>query len=626
MCGITGFHGKGTRSHLEAMTDALAHRGPDANGYYVSENQQVYLGHRRLSIIDLTFGAQPMWDRDQSICIVFNGEIYNHQDLRRELETKGHVFQTSHSDTEVLIYGYKEWGKDLPLKLNGMFAFCIWDVKAQIYFMARDRFGEKPLYWSQQKDLFLFASELTALTKHALYERDLNPLAIYKYFAHGYIPSPNSLYKNTYKLKAGHSLTYHLQSQKADIECYWKFRIEPMDNPPSLEEAAEDVKSLLVSSVKARMISNVPLGVFLSGGIDSSAIAACASLDLSPYELSTFSIGFEEKSYDESVYARQVAEALKTKHHEKILDMSTAHRLIPEILSRLDEPFGDPSIIPTYMLSKFTREQVTVALSGDGGDELFAGYDPFAALAPAQFLTSLTTQSMRKGMVSLAQLLPVSKKNMSFDFKVKRGLGGLLYPQDLWNPVWLSPIEAVDFQAVLSTADDFMHEKLEMESLYSEALSLFREDPKKSVIDKSMEFYTVFYLGDGILTKSDRASMMNSLETRAPFLDNHLVDYVRKLPSHYKYDKGQRKILLKKAVEGLIPDFVLHRKKKGFGIPLQEWLGSLDLPKDEINMLDGFSTLVNHFIKEQKDGKANRRLFLWCWLVFWYQYCQPSKT
>lgn len=304
MCGIAGFIGRGDQDDLQRMTDAVTHRGPDGEGFHVDGERGVYLGHRRLAIIDIKDGAQPMWDADESVCVVFNGEIYNHLELRRELEAKGHRFATDHSDTEVLVHGWKEWGEDLPLKLNGMFGFAVWDKTQKSVFLARDRFGEKPLYWARQDDTFLFASELSAITAHSGFRADFDPLSLKKYFAHGFLPAPNAIYKDTHKLPAGHSLRFDLSSGQVTSKPYWRFRIEPQDNPPSLDEAAEQLRALLLQSVERRLMSDVPLGVFLSGGVDSSLAAAGACRYRNPGDVQTFAIGFTQKSYDESSHAR----------------------------------------------------------------------------------------------------------------------------------------------------------------------------------------------------------------------------------------------------------------------------------------------------------------------------------
>jgi len=387
MCGIAGFvapGGTGDRQALQRMTRGLAHRGPDAVGYFVDQVSAVHLGHRRLSIVDLADGAQPMSTADKEVTIVFNGEIYNHADLRAELQSKGHRFQTDHSDTEVLLNGYREWGEDLLERLNGMFAFAIYDSRRQKLFLARDRFGKKPLYWFQRDGVFGFASELTSLLHHPAAPRNESVAAIKKYFAYGYIPAPLSAIEGIHKLPGGWYGSLDIKSGTWTPRKWWEFRVEPAGEevtPARCDAWAEQLMEILDRAVKRRLMSDVPLGVFLSGGIDSSAVAALAARHLPAGRLRTFSIGFTDPSFDELPYAREAAAHIGCTHESELLDLSRAKDLLPSVLSRLDEPMGDSSILPTWLLCGFTRRHVTVALGGDGGDELFAGYDPFKALS-----------------------------------------------------------------------------------------------------------------------------------------------------------------------------------------------------------------------------------------------------
>ncbi|HYR57294.1 MAG TPA: asparagine synthase (glutamine-hydrolyzing), partial [Chthoniobacteraceae bacterium] len=421
MCGIAGFVGPGDRAVLRSMTDAIRHRGPDAEGHWVDESAGVFLGHRRLSIVDLSGGAQPMWTRDGRIGVVFNGEIYNHAELRAELKARGCEFLTDHSDTEVLLHGYAEWGDAFVERLNGMWAFVIYDRTRHRLFGSRDRFGKKPLYYFHESgavgtSCFGFASELPALLAHPRCPREVSPLSLKKYFAYCYIPAPRSIYERVWKLPGGHSFSYELDPVAA-VESdapprgtlkawrWWEFVLEPSDvaavydrrtspgekSPAvtdrryrNVDALCEQIRATLERAVQLRLMSDVPLGVFLSGGIDSSAIAALAAKHVPAGQLNTFSIGFNELSFDESSYARLIAQKLGTQHREDILDLDKSVALLPDIIARLDEPLGDGSLLPTFLLSRFTRQHVTVALGGDGGDELFAGYDPFRALRRAE--------------------------------------------------------------------------------------------------------------------------------------------------------------------------------------------------------------------------------------------------
>jgi asparagine synthase (glutamine-hydrolysing) len=612
VCGIAGFVGFGSDQDLQAMTTALAHRGPDGSGYWIAPDAPVFLGHRRLSIVDLEGGSQPMWDAADEIGIVFNGEIYNHLELRRRLETAGHRFRTSHSDTEALIHGYRQWGEDLPNHLNGMFAFAIWDRVRRRLFLARDRFGEKPLYLYRQPGRLAFASELSALLRHRDVPSDLNPRAVQKLFAWGFVPAPNALYRHCRKVTAGSSLTYDLDGDSLREQRYWKFRLEP-DRSLADRDAprlGEELRSLFAQSVKRRLMSDVPLGLFLSGGIDSGAVLAAATQAQPADRISTFTIGFSEPSFDESAFARELAAHFGVRHHEEILGFDQSRELLSVVLRRMDEPLADPSILPTYLLSRFTRRNVTVALSGDGGDELFAGYDPFKALTPATIYSRLVPQGLHRGLRRLADLMPHSTRNMGLDFKLRRTLNGLSWPAALWNPVWLSPADP-------QTIADIFEAPLRAEDLYEEALDQWHAS-EGDLLDKTLEFYTNFYLADDILTKVDRASMMVSLESRAVFLDNDLVDFCRRLPGRFKFRNGQRKWLLKQALQDWLPARTLRRRKKGFGIPLAGWLRHWPQP-DSVGPAT-CTGLKRQALEERwrrhAQGRSDERLLLFTWLAF----------
>jgi asparagine synthase (glutamine-hydrolysing) len=610
VCGFAGFVGAGDAIDLGAMSGALVHRGPDGSGNYVDEESRVHLAHRRLAIIDLAGGDQPMWNEDGQVGVVFNGEIYNHLDLRKELIACGHVFRSDHSDTEVLVHGYEEWGSALPQRLNGMYAFAIYDRRRRRLFLTRDRFGKKPLYYTLAGDTFAFASELSALLRHPRVAREIDADSLRKYFAYGFIPAPKALYRNVAKLPGGHSMVYDLASHRVNVEEYWRFRIEPREPVGPNAEAAwcEELRALMSQAVKRRLVSDVPLGIFLSGGIDSSAVLAFATKHALPGDIKTFSIGFREASFDESAYALRAAAAFGSDHRHEVLDLDTASDLIPEVLAKLDEPMGDSSILPTYLLSRFTRTRVTVALGGDGGDELFAGYDPFRALRLAQRYRRIVPVPLHRKIRSLAALAPASERNMSLDFKVKRALRGLSYPESQWNPVWLGPLEPPELE-------DLFNEPVRREEVFSEAISAWDQSTADNVVDKTLEFYSRFYLQDDILTKVDRASMMVSLEVRAPFLDNDVVEFARRIPHRYKYRNGQTKYLLKKALEGVLPDDIVHRKKKGFGVPLTRWLKNWREPDNALSRPMPDAAWVSSQWREHRSGKADHRLFLWCWIV-----------
>ena len=618
MCGLAGFVGRGSRADLLSMAAALEHRGPDGQGLFVDDAQRVFLAHRRLAIIDIAGGHQPMWNENHQVGVIYNGEIYNHAALRAELAATGHVFRSDHSDTEVLVHGYEEWGERLPERLNGMFAFAILDRARRRLFLARDRFGEKPLYYCQGSDFFGFASELGALACHPSVDRSLDERLLQKLFAYGYLPAPHALYRGSRKLPGGSSLTYDLDRGALSIASYWRFRLEPDESlgDANEPELVEQLTALLSQAVRRRLISDVPLGVFLSGGIDSSTALAMAVKHRPAALLKTFTIGFTEPSFDETPFAQQVASAFGTAHQVRRLDLEGARELIPRVLGGLDEPFADPSILPTYLLSAFTREQVTVALSGDGGDELFAGYDPFKALGPAQWYQQLIPRRLHRSVRRLADLLPISPRNMSLDFKLRRGLAGVSYSPAVWNPTWMAPLEPGELA-------DLFDMPLRVEDVYDEAIALWERDPRMDYVDRTLEFFTTFYLQDDILFKADRAAMMSSLEARAIFLDNDLVDFCCRLPHRFKLRNGERKYLLKKAMARILPADILARPKKGFGIPLAKWLRELVPPNGGTPGLR--AAAVSRRWQEHRNGAADHRLFLWTWLSL--QHCgKPPRT
>ncbi len=592
------------------MTDAIRHRGPDAEGHWIEQDAGVFLGHRRLSIVDLSGGAQPMWTADGEIGVVFNGEIYNHAELRAELKTRGCQFVTDHSDTEVLLHGYREWGDSFVERLNGMWAFVIYDRAKKRLFGSRDRFGKKPLCYFHEGDTFAWASELPSLLQHPRCPRDLSTLALKKYFAYAYIPAPRSIYERVWKLPGGHSFSYDLARRELKTWRYWEFVLQSDARPADVDSLCEELRATLERAVQRRLMSDVPLGVFLSGGIDSSAVAALAAKHVPAGQLNTFAIGFNEPSFDESVHARFVAERLGTRHREEILDLDKSVALLPEIIGKLDEPLGDGSLLPTYLLSRFTRQHVTVALGGDGGDELFAGYDPFRALQKAAAYAKWVPRPIHEAIRLVAARLPVSHQNLSLDFKIKRTLMGLSYPPSLWNAVWMSALEPRDLAQLF-------REPCDQEEIYSEAIEAWDRCAQPNLVDRALQFWTNIYLQDGILAKVDRASMMNSLEARSPFLDIEVVDLARRIPWQLKLHHGQTKYILKKALAPVLPREIIARKKKGFGMPIGRWLRE---GRFEFDHAHTFPHLHVAFAEQKHAahmaGRADERLFLWSyWLL-----------
>jgi len=602
MCGIAGFLGTGDRGDLEAMTARLAHRGPDAAGFFVEGG--LHLGHRRLSIVDLGGGAQPMPSADGRLVVVFNGEIYNHRELRAELAAKGHVFLTDHSDTEVLLHGWREWGEALVGRLNGMWAFAIWDRDQRRLFLSRDRFGKKPLYYFHRNGTFAFASELTALTRHPLAPHGESEAARVKFLALGMIPAPHSAIKGIWKLPAAHNLDVRPDGLR--VSRYWRYVLEPEEPAGTEDDLAEELRERVGRATRRRLMADVPLGIFLSGGIDSSLVAALAARELGGPALRTFTIGFSEPTFDESVPARRMAEFLGTDHRQETLSLDAAVDVLPEIFDLLDEPQGDSSLLPTWLLCRFARREVTVALGGDGGDELFAGYDPFRALRLAGIYSRLVPRPLHMAIRLLAARLPVSHANISWDFKIKRTLRGLNYPPQLWNPVWMGALEPDELARVTDS-------HFPVEEIYSEAIRAWDECASGSPLDRSLQFFTEIYLQDGILAKADRASMMNSLEVRSPFLDIGVADFARKLPGRFKLRGGTTKYLLKRAAAPFLPPDIIGRKKKGFGSPIGPWLRSGRIAPDPSG---GFlrGKLDAHVL-----GHSDERLYLWCEYV-WQQW------
>ena len=621
MCGICGFVGPGSVDDLRAMTDLLRHRGPDAEGFWHDPVRWVYLGHRRLSIIDLESGGQPMWTSDGLLGVVYNGETYNHPDLRRELTGLGHAFRTDHADTEVLLHGYRQWGEDFVSRLNGMWAFALYDAGKNLLFLSRDRFGKKPLFYTLQGNAFVFASELSALIRHPSVRADIDPLSLKKYYAYGFIPAPRTIFKGIYKLPGGCNLALDAAALTVRINSYWEFILDPFDKIPRhpVEEWGGEVRRLLRESVRRRLMSDVPLGVFLSGGIDSSSITAFAAQSVDEERIKTFCIGFEEASFDETEYARKIADLFHTEHHQETLSMERAKDLLPVIAGRLDEPMGDSSLLPTFLLCQETRKVVTVALSGDGGDELFAGYDPFLALAPARLYEALIPAPVHRAIRAFVATLPTAHRNMSLDFRMKRTLRGLSYERPLWNAVWLGPLDPAD-------VTELFQEPTDIELLYSEAIEQWESCPQDSLVDKTLQFYTKLYLQDDILVKADRASMLNSLEVRAPYLDIDLVDFVRRIPHRYKYRRGCTKYLLKRSLEPVLPKEILYRAKKGFGTPVGKWFadGSLTVHAEQDHIRN--KSRIRRILDEHRRGQSDQRMFLWNLWLFenWHRTCHPS--
>ncbi len=600
------------------MCERMVHRGPDSEGLLLSPG--VALGMRRLAIIDLVTGDQPAFNEDKSVAVILNGEIYNYRELRRELESLGHSFRSA-SDTEVLPHLYEEFGEEMVKRLNGMFALALWDAKKRKLVLARDRFGEKPLYWGVFDETLLFASEPKVLLSHPSVHSSLNVQALREYLSFDYVPAPLSIYEGINKLPASHILI--LQGGKIDTRPYWSLSYKTIQ-PESEADAAAQLLELLSDSVRMRLVSDVPLGVLLSGGVDSSAVAALA-VQNSSEPVKTFSISFAESSFDESLYARAVAKFLGTDHHEERLSANLAANLVSEIGSWMDEPFSDASLVPTYLLSRFTRRHVTVALGGDGGDELFAGYPMYRGHRWAE-LYARVPRAVRGALIEpLVRMLPVKTKNLSFDYKASRFVAGVQYDPVTRHHVWFGSFtpdqqELLLTQRILRDTDS---------DVYRAARAMWQECDSDNEVERMQSLDTRLYLAEDILTKVDRASMAVSLEVRAPFLDPRVAEFAASLPANYKLRGRTTKYILKRAIRGTVPGFVTRRGKKGFGVPVAEWLkGKLRplardlLSPERVRRAGVFNPeYVTRLQDEHERGVANHRKLLWTLLMFelWHE-------
>ncbi|HEX8180586.1 MAG TPA: asparagine synthase (glutamine-hydrolyzing) [Pyrinomonadaceae bacterium] len=628
MCGITGWAYldartpvfKGAADLLRSMCGRMVHRGPDSEGVLVAPG--VGLGMRRLAIIDLATGEQPAYNEDKTVAVVLNGEIYNYRELRRDLEARGHAFRSA-SDTEVLPHLYEEYGAGLLEHLNGMFAFALWDARTRTLLLARDPLGEKPLYWGVFQGQLLFASEPKVLLAHPAVETRLNLEALRHYLAFDYVPAPLSIYEGIHKLPAAHALT--LQAGRIEVRPYWQLSYRKLAPMPDEQEATEQVRELLADSVRLRLVSDVPLGVLLSGGVDSSTVAALA-VRASHAPVKTFSISFAEKSFDESAYARRVADFLGTDHHEERLSADLGADLISEIGSWLDEPLSDSSVVPTYLLSRFTRQHVTVALGGDGGDEIFAGYPMYPGHRVAGLYARMPRQLSRLLVEPAIRLLPVKTKNLSFDFKARRFVEGMQQADVVArHHAWFGSFTPTAQAALLTPAAQAASHA----DVYAQARALYDACDATELIERMQYLDTKLYLAEDILTKVDRTSMSVSLEVRAPFLDKRVVEYAAALPLNYKLRGRSTKYILKRAVAPLLPPFVTRRGKKGFGVPVADWLkGRLrPLARDLLaparlrrhGLFD--ADYVARLQSEHERGVANHRKLLWTLLVFelWHE-------
>ncbi len=629
MCGISGFvdfNKKTDKSILEKMNRTLAHRGPDGEGYgcYDNDKATVGLGHRRLSIIDLSDGgSQPQTFK--SLHITFNGEVYNYAEIKKELELKGHQFN-SHSDTEVVLHSYAEWGNAAIQKFIGMFAFVIYDEVEQKLFASRDRAGVKPFFYYFNDGLFLFASELKAINQHPKFTKQINLNAAAAYMQYGYVPTPHCIFKDTYKLNPGHFLEFDLKTTSLKTQQYWN--VYDAYNQPtlkiSLPDAIDETEKLLINAFQYRMVSDVPVGVFLSGGYDSSCVTALLQAN-NTEKIKTFTIGVPDAGLNEAPYAKAIAAHLGTHHTEYYCTQKEALEIVPHLPFFYDEPFADSSAIPTTLVSKIARQNVTVALSADAGDEIFAGYNRYDyVLKYGKKIQSIpsTMRKMAAGVMNVvpANKIPVLNKKYLFNSRYEKLKMLLKNPSE--KNILMSLTQQMDNGSISQLFKDNI---LQLPSAFD---STELQKDNYSILSYMMAIDYQTYLLDDILQKVDRAGMSVSLEGREPFLDHRIIEWAAKLPMEYKYNNGNKKFIIKEIVHKYLPKEMMDRPKMGFGIPIADWLEKelkyfVDRYFDEAFILKQgiFNNDVVQKIRTSfYNGKKERAEKIWYLLMFqmWY--------
>ncbi len=597
---------------LPAMCRRLVHRGPDDEGYYSAG--PAHLAVRRLSIIDLETGHQPLTNEDGSIWVIFNGEIYNYRELRQSLIELGHRFATR-SDTEVIVHAYEEYGADCLAHFNGMFALAVWDSRRQTLFLARDRVGIKPLYyWTDGRQL-VFGSELKAMLPYPAVPREPDPVALDHFLTLEYIPAPRTIFAGVRKLPAGHWLEFSATACR--LESYWEVSLESVTT--SLPESAEILADLLEQAIRLRLRSDVPLGAFLSGGIDSSTIVAFMRRAL-PGPLQTFSIGFGDPTYDELPYAREVAERFATDHVERVQAADIAD-LAVELVTHLDEPLGDFSIFPTYLVSKLAAESVKVVLSGDGGDEILGGYDTYVAQRWARMVDWLPASMRQRWLPAAAGRLRPQAAKKGLTNKTRRFLEGAALAPEWGHTRWMTFLSPADRAALYRPALRQALDGVEAPALLAPYFETAQNWPS---LNRQQFVDVKGYLAENILTKVDRMSMAASIEARVPFLDHRIVTFALNLPPAYKLWRGQTKRILRLATGQLLPERILKKPKEGFSIPLKHWLRGplrplmLDLLAGDGLRRRGYfePATVDHWVTEHLAQRANHSHRLWALMVF----------
>jgi asparagine synthase (glutamine-hydrolysing) len=619
MCGIVGIVERDLSApvapaDLERMVRMLHHRGPDEEGSITVPG--VGLGMRRLAIVDLAGGQQPILNESGDIKIVANGEIYNFPELQQELEGHGHRFRSRRSDIEVLVHAYEQWGDAFLNRLRGMFALAIWDGRTRTLIAARDRAGEKPLYWTQTSRGLLLASEVKALLVRPEVSRELDPIALDQFLTYEYVLAPRTMLKSVHKLPPAHLLRY--QDGRVSVHRYWDAADVPLKQWDP-DDAAAALRECLNRAVSRQLMADVPLGAFLSGGIDSSSIVALMSRE-SARPVNSFSIGFADGTYDELPYAREVAALFKTNHRERQASPDLGD-LFERLVVHLDEPFADVSMFPTFSVSELAREHVKVVLSGDGGDELFGGYDAYQAQAFAARLGWMG-DALMPALASVTSALPPTDKKKGLVNKMKRfSAGAATAPADLGHYRWMVYLSAKDKARLYRSG---LRDALGSNDVYApvrDALGRFSQD---DVLNRQLYADLSLYLADDILVKVDRMSMATSLETRAPFLDGDLMELAFSMPGHLKIRNGERKWILKQAMQDVLPESILNRKKEGFSIPMKNWLRRelqplmRDLLSRERIARRGLfdADVVAQLMNEQVAGKENHAHTLFPLMVF----------
>jgi asparagine synthase (glutamine-hydrolysing) len=633
MCGIAGIvHLDGTEANpvvVEHMTNIIAHRGPDAAGIHVAG--AAGLGHRRLAIIDLSpAGRQPMSNEDGSIWVTFNGEIYNFHQIRCELKQRGHIFQSA-TDTEVIIHAYEEWGIDCVQQFNGMFAFGVWDERRQQLWLARDRLGIKPLFYCHLPTCFLFGSEIKAILCHPQVPRTLDYTALAYYLSLNYMPAPYTLCQHVRQLLPGHSLVINAQGQVYDTE-YWDITYHETDNR-SESEYLEEFCSLLEDAIRLRLVSDVPFGAFLSGGLDSSTVAYWMSQTMqSPVK--TFSIGFHEASFNELPYAQEVATTINADHHERIVTPDAA-AILPKVVWHAEEPTADSSMISVYYLAQMAREHVTMALSGDGADEILAGYETYQAYYLHRLYRMVPTWVRQRMIAPLVSALPVSDAKVSLDFKLRRFVAGGDLPGEEAHAAWRMIFDAEARREMLVPLWEHPEARADVLTLYRET---FARTNAKNPLNRLLYVDTRFYLPNDMLVKIDRMTMAHALEAREPFLDHRLVEFAATVPPALKLKHfQQKKYLLKAAMRGKVPERILQRKKAGFNQPKAYWIRTSLKPfvTDHLSpeRLRAMGLIhppaVEHLLRMHFDGRADNSHQIWCLLtlsLWWQQFIEGKPA